>query len=492
MDFKVEFMVNSHNGFLGLNNNDDFLRLLCTKSTKLIIKRGTVSCGKGFVCNLKIIVLELPGDDRCFHLCIHKKISKEKIENAGLIIDEIRRVIGQLGFRVDMLHDDLSHHYSCLIYSEINLIENKLRHLITYIMYKAHGSNWASVKVPKAFKEDLQKKQKCGDSDGNKGRDNILQNANFETLSSFLFDSYRGMSCDLVDKLLVDYQRSASVETADHTINKLLDFIPRSHWNQSFQDIVEGMNEEQIKYQWERLKTLRNLIAHNREFTRRNYDEALDLISAFNRIFDDSIDKIKTPDFTSLGIKKADEDFDGIIKDKSMNILSMRRTMNGLIEDYCVFIGLPVSIESYLGRSRHPIEFRKSAGELIDVMHDYKVVDEVEYEKLKKAESMIIVEESIVSDDDDYGMILGLMSESIELIRSLFDLSFKRKVVVVSEPILNTDLRRVARVVCDDVEVMNEELVNITYLIDNESEVEEVIKKIQLHLHVPSENINLI
>jgi len=487
IDFKVEYMITRQDGFTGLENGEKFITLLANKNTNLKFKKSAVSCDGLYFMNFRIEALDFPNKGKYIHLCIHKKVYKESIEKTIPIIEGVREAIKANGCSIDTLHDDLSYHLSIKVYPEINIIENKLRHLITYVMYKSHGINWVSENSPEALITEMKKRG----AREYRRNDNSLQLVNFDKLSIFLFKEYRGINCESVDSELKEYMHSKSSENAAATIRKILRFLPTSNWDSSFQDVVDGMSGEEIQEQWERLYTLRNLIAHNREFTIMQYKETMSLVNSFNQIFDAAIDKTKAPEFTLTGIKKAEEDFNNIINDKSLNITSLRRKMNKLIEDYCVYIGLPTKFEGHLGRRRSIIEFTKSADELIDVMHDFGVINNEELAQLKNAESMIIVNESMVWDDEGYNNISDLMSRSIELMESLFKKSLERKVLVETEPVPNSTSKRIIRLACHNVniEIINNELTGIDFFpADNES-IEEIKKKIQLRLHIPKENI---
>jgi len=172
--------------------------------------------------------------------------------------------------------NDLSMHYCMKAYPYISRIENLMRKFINKFMVTKIGHNWSTVTVPDEVLEQIKKRGKNVSK---------LNDYDFMHLSDFLFkDDFPKKERELLKKLK-EVRRGALNLNYEEIIN----LVPASNWDKYFSKIL-SCNDLIFKSAWEKLSIKRNSIAHNKSFTRADFNEVVELSTELN-------------DYLNLGIK---------------------------------------------------------------------------------------------------------------------------------------------------------------------------------------------
>lgn len=228
--------------------------------------------------------------ERYFHLVLTRKsegdIEKEadipKINNA---IKDLRSVINTFGngLRLIKLWDDISVYQSEKAYPLLHEIENLMRQLIMKFMLMQLGTAWLDTAVPHSTKKTIEDNAKR-----NKKASELIERGLFEAdfidLADFLFKEYSTFKEGDFFKVIRNAKPEDTIKA-----NKYKDLLPKSNWDRYFSKLIEieGLNKK-----WKRLYDLRNLIAHNRHLTTKEFDEITELTSEMRLKLIDAISKI--------------------------------------------------------------------------------------------------------------------------------------------------------------------------------------------------------
>lgn len=179
---------------------------------------------------------------------------------------DLRRIFeeSEYGFYVTILLDETSSYFSNLSYPLINEIENLMRKLIIKFMFMNIGINWLSVAAPKGWLESIKKKK-----DKNQDDKYIIQESLFEVdfikLKDYLFNPYSNNDISKLFKII-----EKAKQPLDLDLKILKEYIPRSNWDRYFSKYVKI---DKLDEKWDQLYKLRNLIAHNRNLSKGDYDD---------------------------------------------------------------------------------------------------------------------------------------------------------------------------------------------------------------------------
>ncbi|MCX6953011.1 MAG: HEPN domain-containing protein [Verrucomicrobia bacterium] len=183
------------------------------------------------------------------------------------------------GKQVQVLWDGLSLVYAEKAYPIIHEIENTMRKLITKFMMINIGTRWTNESIPKEVLESIRSKSA-------KQENNHLYEVDFIQLSYFLFKDYTYSNLSgLLDKL----KKATKLE--DLNLSELKGTIPTSNWDRHFSTIVK-CDGDYIKSRWEKLYEKRNLVAHNKQIGRVDYDDIIALCGELMPKLTEAIDNL--------------------------------------------------------------------------------------------------------------------------------------------------------------------------------------------------------
>lgn len=191
---------------------------------------------------------------------------------------------GGMGFKVNILEDDISYFYCQEIYPKIHRLENKLRKIIYLIMQSALGSNWIEKALPNSVSKYAEK-GKIESSD-------FLYHFDFIALGSFLFDKYTD---EEAIRKRDDLDGSIDKFTKVEIENIIKNAKPKSNYDRFFS---RKLDSDKLKEMWEELYIYRNKVAHNKIMRKSDYDRCIKLIGKLDVKFDQCIKKIKNVKFS--------------------------------------------------------------------------------------------------------------------------------------------------------------------------------------------------
>ncbi|AIQ10759.1 HEPN domain-containing protein [Paenibacillus durus] len=160
-----------------------------------------------------------------------------------------------------LLWDGISQYYCTQAYNYINQVENRMRSFIMEFLCRKIGQH--------AFQKTLSNEIKGSIDNNNQktpyvGFNTSLFNVEFRELGDFLFKEFD----EFKDKEELIREIRGCNNIAD--LNKLKAKLPNSNWNKYFKDTVNNAN---LHTKWNNLIKYRNIVAHNKILTRKEYEQ---------------------------------------------------------------------------------------------------------------------------------------------------------------------------------------------------------------------------
>ncbi len=275
----VEYLV-AFNIEAGLCKSPESFKSLIKSNDRISIKGNKITF-EGDTFPIKIHHGDIQEDKlKYFHLIISAE--EENIKILGDLCKEIRKILGKIceGNRIQTLWDGIGFSLCKAAYPVIYEVENLLRKLITKFMLCNVGLSWHKESLPSEVRDSIKSKS---------GRDSAtcLYEADFIQLANFLFKPYSDQDMGLL------FQQASELGASDSISKEDLDrFIPRSNWDRFFSDVV-SCEKGFIEKRWDRLYQLRCMVAHNKQFTFRDYDEVIELSGELKPKFEEALDNLE-------------------------------------------------------------------------------------------------------------------------------------------------------------------------------------------------------
>lgn len=201
-----------------------------------------------------------------------------KIDTFNEMLEHVKSILYLSDKSLQILYDGVSLFYSQKAYPLIFEIENLMRKLITKFMLINVGDNWIKERVP----DDVKKTVKIQNKDIT-----YLHNVDFIQLKNFFFsDNFLTHKENLIEKL----KNANNLEELNLEELKLL--IPYSNWEKFFSDKVD-FKKEKLDDLWVKLYDLRCKVAHNKIFSKADYEEVLKYSTEFKPVLEKSIDNLR-------------------------------------------------------------------------------------------------------------------------------------------------------------------------------------------------------
>ena len=263
------------------------------------------------------------------------KTSNDKAIDLQKADDILHRINEQTHlFNINIVWDDISSYYAKELYPKISELENEIIKVIYVLMMKNVGKEWLKRYTPKEVQKSIKDNAQKRD-----GKENLvecqLNYADFIDLILFftkpysLKDNYQEMICKLKQ------EESYSGEIVEHIIEE---YERKSNWDRYFSEITELENLDE---KGSALYLYRNAVAHNKYIRRKDYDEAISLITEVKSAFDkclEYIDKLELNDSQSTAIEAIANETISPIKPKV-----------ALLSEFANYLGNAFYLESDLG-----------------------------------------------------------------------------------------------------------------------------------------------
>lgn len=250
--------------------------------------------------NLNKSVLSYNDTEFTYHISKHgnrndllfiKLAIQNPAENDLAVFSKLLRIFkkiaaeGNIG-SIQVIWDDISKNYAIKAYPLIHEVENLMRKLITKFMLNNVGLTWTKNALPDEIKNELKNLAKQRET-GFNNEHNVMYQVDFIQLSNFLFNAYRELEINELIKKITPLSYNDITESTFADIKKI---IPKTNWEKYFESNV-NISSEVIKKDWKTLYDLRCKIAHNRDFTKNNLDDVINLTSKIIPVLNEAINK---------------------------------------------------------------------------------------------------------------------------------------------------------------------------------------------------------
>lgn len=239
--------------------------------------------------------------------------SDQQVELYEQFRREIRTIIRKIACKFQIIWDDVSFYYSKLTYPKIYEMENSMRKLITKFMVINVGINWEEENTPQKLLE-YAKKQKD---------DDLLYKLNFSHISNYLFDEF---SKNDVDQFVKQNKNKNSF-----TFDELEPFLKMSNWDRIFNKYVD-LKGSDFKKEWSNLYKYRCKIAHNKLFTRTDYNEVMRIVDEIKPQIDKAIANLDNVDLSEEESEMFGESFVVMDNDDIKEFIDEYNTLSKFID----------------------------------------------------------------------------------------------------------------------------------------------------------------
>ncbi|MCH2089119.1 MAG: HEPN domain-containing protein [Pseudoalteromonas sp.] len=204
-------------------------------------------------------------------LTISSRSNENDIDNFSRLLREIRMFVSNNNGSLVPVFDGISAFYAEKAYPYVHLIENLMRQLFAKFLLIKLGPSWAD-SIPSEIT-----------SRGNGKESNPLYELDFIQINDLLFKEYAAKEAD--SEFLKGLKENGKVD------NTIEEYIPQSNWVRYFQPLV-NCEASYIQKRWEKLYSLRNKIAHNKLFTKEDFNEVKKVTDEVKSKLIPAIDKI--------------------------------------------------------------------------------------------------------------------------------------------------------------------------------------------------------
>ena len=196
------------------------------------------------------------------------------------INNNIKKSIIHKDYYIIQTYDESSKYLCNKIYPKFNEFERKIRRVIYLILIKAFGKLW----VQEAISDDLKYKLKSKINSTDAMIEQALQEMDINDLEDFLFKSRYWYNIEdiISNELCIENINNLNKDE----IIKLLEKIQKYNlWNKCFSEIKVTNLEEKL----EKIRKLRNKVAHFKEITLEEYTESQKLLKSIIKEIDFAI-----------------------------------------------------------------------------------------------------------------------------------------------------------------------------------------------------------
>lgn len=212
------------------------------------------------------------------------------------VLNEVSKKLNRSSIRkkhnLIVAFDEVSEYYCGKISTKFGKSERLLRELILLIMVKTFGAEWGKKTIAKEILDNVKASAK-GMSEAQ-----IIENALYEMtiaqLEDYLFKPYSELEKNL--ELEEEFNKvDINQLTEEEGLNWLKIMQKRSLWDDYFVGYDLGM--EDIQQDLETIRKYRNKVAHNKNFSKEDFDYSRKVLNEFNSTLSSAINNIEERDF---------------------------------------------------------------------------------------------------------------------------------------------------------------------------------------------------
>lgn len=286
----IEYLVKNDQKKVKCGDIESFEHLLLSDND-IKIQNNKIKFQHKLEIGYQLEAIKIPDSNSvCFHIWLSVDTVCQ-IELFTNFLRSIKKIFFIFTESPEILADGISQYYASQAYPLLYEIENIMRKLLTKFMLLNVGLNWSSDNVPDDVKNSIK----------NSDETTFLHNIDFIQLKHFLFsEKYTSNKDKLIDKL------KKSNDLTNISLEDIKSLIPISNWNKYFSDEIDIKESELIK-NWDELYNLRCKVAHNKSFSKQDYDKVTNLISKTKPALEkaiDNLDNIKMSERSRSDIKE--------------------------------------------------------------------------------------------------------------------------------------------------------------------------------------------
>jgi len=219
-------------------------------------------------------------------------------------------------FNLIVAYDEISEYYCGEIALKFGKSERLLRELIFLIMIKTFGAEWSRKTIAKEILDNV--KASAGGLSEAQIIETVLYEMTIAQLEDYLFKPYSGLekNPELEEEFnKVDINELSEIEKT----NWLKIMQKRSLWDDYF--VGYGLDIENIQQDLETIRKYRNKVAHNKKFSKEDYDYSREILNSFNNTLSSAIREIEMRDFAQTDWRVSYKNTVNMIS-SMMNIIS--------------------------------------------------------------------------------------------------------------------------------------------------------------------------
>jgi len=272
---KLEYLIFVDNDGIKCNNEKTFNHLL-QSNPDIEVKNKKINY-KSISINYHLSFGQIADTESTYFHLTFDFDNLEEIDQYIAFLKSVKSVIHIVTKSPQTLYDGISIHYSNLAYPVISDIENLMRKLITKFMLTKVGIDWIKERTPDDVKTSINTSNKDL---------TYLHNVDFIQLKNFLFsENYPTHKENLIKKL------KEAKNVNDLNIEDIKVLIPNSNWERYFSTDITISKEKLIK-NWDELYDLRCKVAHNKSFTKSDYEKIMFICNEIKPILNNAIESL--------------------------------------------------------------------------------------------------------------------------------------------------------------------------------------------------------
>lgn len=228
-----------------------------------------------------------------YHLYIEFHASPAK---EAEVLNEVSKKLNGPEIKKDynliVAYDEVSEYYCGKISLRFGKSERLLRELIFLIMIKTFGAEWGKKTIAKEILDNV--KASAGGLNEAQIVETVLYEMTIAQLEDYLFKPYNGLekNPELETEFnKVDINGLSEIEKT----NWLKIMQKRPLWDDYFVDY--GLSIENMQQDLETIRKYRNKVAHNKKFSKEDYDYCKKILNDFNKTLSSAISNIEERDF---------------------------------------------------------------------------------------------------------------------------------------------------------------------------------------------------
>lgn len=250
---------------------------LIQTDSDIIILKNKIKYKEIFEAAYQLEVGEILGSDHTYFNITISISSDAHINQLTELLRSFKKRFRILTDSPQVLIDGVSQYYACKAYPLLYEVENLMRKLLTKFMLVNAGINWKADRVP----DDVSQSVKREDED------TYLHNLDFIQLKDIIFsEKYSSQRDKLIDKLKTTNEFSKS------DLEEFKKMLPMSNWSRYFANTIE-IDSKKLSTNWTKLYKLRCKVAHNKLFSKSDYDTTVELIKETRPALTKAIDSLK-------------------------------------------------------------------------------------------------------------------------------------------------------------------------------------------------------